>query len=51
MREIEKRQQAAGQQETKAKQMLRTINNVKPAMEQARKHMRDKNRRESKHDE
>lgn len=49
LREMEKRQRAAGQG-SRAKQMLRTINSVKPAMEQARKSMRDKNRRESKHD-
>lgn len=49
LRELEKRQQAAGN-ETRAKQMLRTINNVKPAMEQAKKNMRDRNRRESRND-
>lgn len=49
LRELEKRQQAA-ENETRAKQMLRTINNVKPAMEQAKKNMRERNRRESRND-
>ncbi len=39
-----------GQQENPAKRQLRTINQVRPAIEKARKQMQEKNRRESKHD-
>ena len=39
-----------GQQKNPAKRQLRTINQVRPAIEKARKQMQEKNRRESKHD-
>lgn len=39
-----------GQQEHLAKRQLRTINQVRPAIERARKQMQEKNRRESRND-
>lgn len=46
-REWEKRR---GKQENPAKRQLRTINQIRPAIEKARKQMQEKNRRESKND-
>lgn len=39
-----------GQQEHPEKRQLRTINQVRPAIERARKQMQEKNRRESRND-
>lgn len=39
-----------GQQEHPAKRQLRTINQVRPAIERERKQMQEKNRRESRND-
>lgn len=39
-----------GQQEHLVKRQLRTINQVRPAIERARKQMQEKNRRESRND-
>lgn len=39
-----------GQQEHLAKRQLRTINQVRPAIERAGKQMQEKNRRESRND-
>lgn len=48
------RQQRAAQQPEKRKPLLKrqlqTINSIRPSVERARAHMREKNRRESKSD-
>lgn len=49
-RELLKRQQDGTRTKNKALNQLHTINQLRPAMEQARKAMREKNRRESKND-
>lgn len=49
-RELLKRQQSSGRTKNTAINQLHTINQLRPAMEQARNTMREKNRRESKND-
>lgn len=49
-REYQRRQQAAGQPEPVLKTQLRTINQMKPAIEKERKKMQERNRRESRND-
>lgn len=49
-RELLKRQQSGSRTKNTAINQLRTINQLRPAMEQARNVMREKNRRESKND-
>lgn len=49
-RELLKRQQSGSRTKNTAINQLRTINQLRPAMEQARNTMREKNRRESKND-
>lgn len=49
-RELLKQQQSGSRTKNTAINQLRTINQLRPAMEQARNTMREKNRRESKND-
>lgn len=49
-RELLKRQQPGSRTKNNAINQLYTINQLRPAMEQARNAMREKNRRESKND-
>lgn len=49
-RELLKRQQSGSRTKNTAINQLHTINQLRPAMEQARNTMREKNRRESKND-
>ena len=49
-RELLKRQQSGSRTKNTVINQLRTINQLRPAMEQARNTMREKNRRESKND-
>lgn len=49
-RELMKRQQSGSRTKNAAINQLHTINQLRPAMEQARNAMREKNRRESKND-
>lgn len=49
-RELLKRQQYGSRTKNTAINQLHTINQLRPAMEQARNTMREKNRRESKND-
>lgn len=49
-RELLKRQQSGSRTKNTAINQLYTINQLRPAMEQARNTMREKNRRESKND-
>lgn len=49
-RELLKRQQPGSRTKNTAINQLYTINQLRPAMEQARNTMREKNRRESKND-
>lgn len=49
-RELLKRQQPGSRTKNNAINQLHTINQLRPAMEQARNAMREKNRRESKND-
>jgi len=49
-RELERRQQAAGKPVAGVQRIFGEFNAVKPAMEQARRRMREKNRRERKND-
>lgn len=49
-RELLKRQQPGSRTKNTAINQLHTINQLRPAMEQARNTMREKNRRESKND-
>lgn len=49
-RELLKRQESGSRTKNTAINQLYTINQLRPAMEQARNTMREKNRRESKND-
>lgn len=49
-RELLKRQQSGSRTKDTVINQLHTINQLRPAMEQARNVMREKNRRESKND-
>lgn len=49
-RELLKRQQSGSRTKSAVINQLHTINQLRPAMEQARNTMREKNRRESKND-
>ena len=49
-RAYQKKQQEAGKTEPVLKRQLRTMNQIKPAIEGARKRMTEKNRRESRND-
>jgi hypothetical protein len=49
-RELLKRQQSGSRTKSTVINQLHTINQLRPAMEQARNIMREKNRRESKND-
>ena len=49
-RAYQKRQQEAGRAEPVLKKQLRTMNQIKPAIEGARKRMTERNRRESRND-
>lgn len=49
-RELLKRQQSGSRTRSTVINQLHTINQLRPAMEQARNIMREKNRRESKND-
>lgn len=49
-RELLKRQQSGSRTKNTVINQLHTINQLRPAMEQARNTMREKNRRESKND-
>ena len=49
-RELLKRQQSGSRTKNTVINQLHTINQLRPAMEQARNVMREKNRRESKND-
>lgn len=49
-RELLKRQQTGSRTKNTVINQLHTINQLRPAMEQARNIMREKNRRESKND-